>query len=587
MYNFTEEQNIFLKAEGNIVLQACPGSGKTTSIAKKFVQYVENWKQPHQGVAILSFTNVASEEVKQQVQEMILPGFDTGYPHYLGTLDSFINKYILLRFGYLLYPEPKRPIISLDDLFLLPFFQWKSECYRKGCVTNISSFRWDKNGRLLYNNENIRCKKEKGAALPCEQYKKLLLKKGLIFQSETASFAYLLLKKHPNIAAAIATRFPVIIVDEAQDSSAEQMAVLDLINQAGTKSMFLIGDPDQSIYEWRNATPKCFRDKIDSDKWRTLRLTGNFRSSQLICNVTRFFSKSLEGTEPSKAIGSDVAYSQEPILLLYEGNIKNNKGKIIEKFREICIEHAITIDASHVAIVTRGRISSNREVSGLWKSPEVKFFANASYEWMAGSRKKAYEFCEKGLFGLIIKGYKDIQDDFRVEIENCMPYEFWHSIVVELLIKLPSANLPLSDWVKRLIEQINKLCCQYNLTLLKDKTIQGVIKIKKRDQKVKDFKTIPLKSYFETINQSSYTESSVHGVKGQTYDALMLLVGNNKGNTITSRFLCEGSLDTELMRIAYVAMTRPRKLLVIAMPKIENQFLLSRFSISNWEYIYV
>lgn len=60
------------------------------------------------------------------------------------------------------------------------------------------------------------------------------------------------------VASAIAERFPVIIIDEAQDTSVNQMAVFDLLSKSGVKSMFLVGDADQSIYEWRNASPECF-----------------------------------------------------------------------------------------------------------------------------------------------------------------------------------------------------------------------------------------------------------------------------------------------------------------------------------------
>ena len=49
------------------------------------------------------------------------------------------------------------------------------------------------------------------------------------------------------VASAIAERFPVIIIDEAQDTSVNQMAVFDLLSKSGVKSMFLVGDADQSM----------------------------------------------------------------------------------------------------------------------------------------------------------------------------------------------------------------------------------------------------------------------------------------------------------------------------------------------------
>lgn len=58
-----------------------------------------------------------------------------------------------------------------------------------------------------------------------------------------------------------------------------------------------------------------------------------------------------------------------------------------------------------------------------------------------------------------------------------------------------------------------------------------------------------------------------------------------KGNTITPTFLNKGSLQNELMRIAYVAMTRPRKLLIVAMPRSEKKVQYVRFPAEKWEYV--
>jgi len=63
MEKLTDEQIKFLMAEGKNVIKACPGSGKTYMVANKFLRYSSNWNLYHQGVAVLSFTNVASEEV--------------------------------------------------------------------------------------------------------------------------------------------------------------------------------------------------------------------------------------------------------------------------------------------------------------------------------------------------------------------------------------------------------------------------------------------------------------------------------------------------------------------------------------------
>lgn len=92
--------------------------------------------------------------------------------------------------------------------------------------------------------------------------------------------------------------------------------------------------------------------------------------------------------------------------------------------------------------------------------------------------------------------------------------------------------------------------------------------------------TLKQEAWIELID----TYSSIHGVKGETFDALMLLIHGTVGNTLTPSFLANGKTNTELMRIAYVAMTRPRKLLVVAMPKNKAK-LSNRFPPDKWDYV--
>lgn len=577
----TSEQIEFLDAEGNIILKACPGSGKTFIVSQKIVKYITNWSSPHQGVAVLSFTNVASEEIQKQAKKNNSDSFFVGYPHYNGTLDSFINKFIFLRFGYLLLDISCRPTIAIKDIYKIPFV-WDSKCHIN-CVNNISSIRWgiDKKSLSGMKNYDI-CSGKDFELAPCYKYKKILLKKGIVFQNEVAALTCSLLENYPEIAEAIALRFPIIILDEAQDTSKEQMKVLDLINKAGTKSMFLVGDPDQSIYEWRNAMPECFISKMNNKDWTTLSLSVNFRSSQLICNATQQFAHSLEKKQPNEARGKFADFEEKPKLILYDKDNNSYKDQIVEYFTQLCKSINIEINFTNIAIVTRKKI--NLYVKDLWQnSEETEFFAQASYELFIGLRKKAYELCEKALFSILIKDYKNIETSIEHEIKNKMSYNDWQTIVIDMLSNLPNVNLELENWIKQLTLKLNDLQINHNLNFRDKLTLKDFVKIKKTDKNLPDFKKIPLKQYFENKKQTDFTFSSIHGVKGETYDALMLIIEATRGNTLTPTFLNNGEISKELMRLAYVAMTRPRKLLVVAMPKTKVNH--TRFPKDIWEHI--
>lgn len=583
--NFTDEQKLFLKAEGNIVVKACPGSGKTYTVAHKLLTYVNTWSNYHQGVAVLSFTNVASKEIFEKTNSISNCLGAIQYPHFIGTVDSFINEFIVLRYGYLYTAGRVRPQISLSDNWKMPYRYWRSECHQKGCIDHIEDFHYEVDGTLYKGKQMVTCALGKAKALPCQQYKSMLAKKNVVFQNETALIAYELLNKYPIIASAIVERFPVIIMDEAQDTSITQMALFDLLSKAGLKSLFLVGDPDQAIYEWRNANPECFIEKIkDKSKWKTIKLTGNFRSSQNICNATTFFSPSLRGDSVNIAIGDWKAETQKPILLLTNKN--SCEDNIISYFLQKCKSMNITINSRNVAILSRGRINIDTDISGLWKSKEIESFAKAAYEWNKGSRKKSYQITSEASFSMI---FDDALDEYQMsqKIYTLTDEDTWKAYIIDILSSLPNIELGINEWVKIFSKCFCDITQQYHFNLAANKDPELYFKIKVRDKKVPNFKEIPLRMFFEKRTEGIYTRSSIHGVKGETYDAVLIIIKSRTGNTLTPKFLMEGNIDSELMRVAYVAMTRSRRLLMITMPETKGLQECKRFSTDIWNYEYI
>lgn len=63
---FTDKQNEILdkNKHGLFVVKAAPGSGKTSTITKKAMDIIEDWDS-RGGLALLSFTNIAVDEMKE------------------------------------------------------------------------------------------------------------------------------------------------------------------------------------------------------------------------------------------------------------------------------------------------------------------------------------------------------------------------------------------------------------------------------------------------------------------------------------------------------------------------------------------
>jgi len=77
-------------------VQACPGSGKTTMVAAKLIIIAKKWKQAHQGVCVLTHTNVAKGEIIDRLERSVDGQKLLSYPHFIGTIQEFVNKFLAI-----------------------------------------------------------------------------------------------------------------------------------------------------------------------------------------------------------------------------------------------------------------------------------------------------------------------------------------------------------------------------------------------------------------------------------------------------------------------------------------------------------
>ena len=127
-------------------------------------------------------------------------------------------------------------------------------------------------------------------------------------------------------------------------------------------------------------------------------------------------------------------------------------------------------------------------------------------------------------------------------------------------------------------EKLNKLLETKNEKYIK-------IKRNSRDDATKDFKEKEL-YYFDKENiNNDLTISTIHSAKGKTYEAVMLII--KQRGKLTFNSLNKKDNETEEIRTAYVAMTRPQKILVMALPKSvkKNFYKSTKFDKNFWTYI--
>ncbi|MFI9591307.1 UvrD-helicase domain-containing protein [Nonomuraea sp. NPDC052265] len=88
--DLTDPQKFLVGAHGSLFVEACPGAGKTKAIVARYVRRVA--EEQRRGIALVSFTKTAIDEVtdrcRDQPDSLVVP-------HFVGTIDAFINRFIV------------------------------------------------------------------------------------------------------------------------------------------------------------------------------------------------------------------------------------------------------------------------------------------------------------------------------------------------------------------------------------------------------------------------------------------------------------------------------------------------------------
>lgn len=263
--------------EGKIIVKACPGSGKTLCVSERIIKFIEQHESKTSGLAITSFTNVAVDEIKKNYEDEA--GEKIGHPHFIGTLDKFINKYVFLPYGYLVMGCNKRPILVGE-----PHSKWHHKRYKCRYFDQISFNKENQiyiiNDRKKLTNDMKNCKRK-------------LVRKGYATQEDANYFTMRILGEFPQITRALIKKFPYLIIDEAQDLSEIQMEIVNILIKNGLNNVLLVGDPYQAIFEWKTAKPQLFIEKYE--QWKetyetNIDLKYTFRCSKNISKYLTAFS---------------------------------------------------------------------------------------------------------------------------------------------------------------------------------------------------------------------------------------------------------------------------------------------------------
>ncbi len=273
---------------GPVLVLAGPGSGKTRVLTHRVAQLITEMGVVPRSIVAVTFTNKAAKEMSKRVQELLT--HDKKAADGLPTLSTFhalcariIRQeadHLPLTRDYVIYDDSDQLSLvreAIKDLRLDP------KQTRPGRILNAISNA--KNELIELEDFNSDTYANEVVRLVYERYQQALLANNALDFDDLLFWVFRLLRDHDDLRSTYQRRFQHLLVDEFQDTNTAQYSLLRLL--AGENpDLFVVGDPDQSIYRWRGADYRnVHRFQEDYPQTRTILLEQNYRSTQTILDV--------------------------------------------------------------------------------------------------------------------------------------------------------------------------------------------------------------------------------------------------------------------------------------------------------------
>lgn len=565
----------------NIFLKACPGSGKTEVLGVKCAYENVLWDKKSQGYAILTFTNSAEDEIRERIEVYL--GEKLIYPHFLGTFTSWVHGYIADPFlykitGYKGDADKDKSIRLIESLSKSDFLNIFSSNYGYVELGNIKAhefFRDFKNDEFIYCGDRNRdgkailqnlIKIDDWREKDLEKLKNRFWEKGYYLYEDIEYLVYLLLEKNEEITKLLAKRFPVIFVDECQDLSYVQLEIMRLLIEKGCK-VHLIGDLDQSIYAFRDIDPLDTFDFIYELKFKELKLDINYRSCQKIVDISDLIinrNSKIEGLNENKL--------EKPLIaLLYK---KDKENEAVKSFNSIVEENGLEIINSRIIVRNNGLGNKLRGIKHLNQSSNLlEDIAMAIYLFKSsneiGDFKTGFLLLAKSIQKIYFKSNEHLNSTYFYK-PSAMEMSEWKSLLASIKDTL-IADDEICDfsktwtlWKKSLKSTIEKSLS--TIERISDNEFDlGSIRSGNAN------KTLNEILFKKVENISEVKIETIHGCKGMSLDAVLCFSSYQATKETESgaywRQWFDRSIIDEKNRLAYVAFSRAKYLLVLAIPK--------------------
>jgi ATP-dependent DNA helicase UvrD/PcrA len=595
------QREAVLHTEGPLLVVAGAGSGKTRVLTHRVTHLLSAvGAQPNEILAI-TFTNKAAAEMRSRVEGML---GDVARRIWLMTFHAACGRILRREAPRLGYKTNFTIYDSADQVRLVRSVLEELErdpkrFTPKGIHSQISTAKNQLIGPGEYR-ERVQSFYDQTVAEAYDLYQQRLFGSNAVDFDDMLMLTVDVLERFPEALTKWQKAFRYVLVDEYQDTNRAQYRLLQLL--AGEhRNLFVVGDPDQSIYAFRGADIRNILEfERDFPDARTVALEQNYRSTNRILRAANgVIAHNRERKE--KELFSELG-DGEPVEVL-EVEDEHAEARFVAARIAALVEEGF--NSSEIAVFYRTNAQSR-------VLEDVLVRQGVAYQVIGGPR--FYERAEvKDLIAYLQvidnpfdavsmqrianKPRRGIGDASLARLQtyaNAQGLSLWEALefpeeaglgtaqaravngLRTLLLSLQSGalELPVSELVERVLERTG-----YIASLEAERTIEAQGRIENLQELVgvaQEYQaTAPepsLSSFLQEISlyadqdalreeQSLVTLMTLHNAKGLEFRAAFI-IGMEEGVFPHSRSLEEGSLEEE-RRLAYVGMTRAQERLTL------------------------
>lgn len=538
-YSFSDEERSFvIKHLRTSDVQACPGSGKTTALAAKLIILASKLPDNHAGICVLSHTNAAREEISKHLSRHATRLLR--YPNFVGTIQQFVDQFLAI--PAMVHKYGIRPSAIDDEIFSAiskkRYRQTRRLQYfidrRKNANEIITGLRYGFDNIDIIRVYNNGQEQDFPAGVNSDSYKEArslkdkLTQEGYIGYHDAFSLANWYLGVNPLFSVFLSSRFPLVFVDEMQDTDRFQARLVEKVFLRNNCIVQCLGDTNQTIYSGRSDNSEA--------GWRpknSLSISHSYRLSPSIANLAKNVCQN-----PQDLIGNKERSDRHHTIFLFT---EGDADKVLYAFGQLISEEQLQKGPFKAVGYVKGpRQDSHLTISSYWpdfsktlrptkhQNSLSAYFDLAQAELSkSGDCGKAREHLIDGLVQVL--RHEEIKQEnnrwfsrqslvsfvkSREEIE-----EAFNRQLLKWISQLTSGEPPLSDTLEQQVVSILRpLLGNRGLSLSRPFLSAVSSGINSASQETQT----PSNIYYHQATIPIEVET-IHGVKGQTHEATLLL----------------------------------------------------------------